>query len=168
MTDITPTILDLANVSHPATYKNHEVASLTGKSLKPLLEGTVNKVHADNESIPGEIFNQTSVRMGDWKGLHEGSDKQGVWKLYNLADDPGENTNLADQHPDIVQNMKTTYAQFAKDVGVVPPTTGNFATLFPAVTANNTQTINLTSQLVPGYWKAPEELTGNQTGTPPL
>jgi arylsulfatase A-like enzyme len=168
VTDITPTILDLANVSHPATYKNHEVASLTGKSLKPLLEGTVNKVHADNESIPGEIFNQTSVRMGDWKGLHEGSDKQGVWKLYNLADDPGENTNLADQHPDIVQNMKTTYAQFAKDVGVVPPTTGNFATLFPAVTANNTQTINLTSQLVPGYWKAPEGLTGNQTGTPPL
>jgi hypothetical protein len=91
-----------------------------------------------------------------------------VWRLYNLADDPGENTNIADQHTDIVQNMKATYAQFAKDVGVVPPTTGNFANLFPPVTANDTQTINLTKQLVPGYWKAPEQVTANQTGTPPL
>ena len=117
--------------------------------------------------IPQELFNQTSVRMGDWKGLHVGSDKQGVWELYNLADDPGENTNLADQHTDIVQNMKTTYVQFAKDVGVVPPTTGNFANLFPAVTANNMQTINLTAQLVPRYWKAPEQVTG-KTDPPPL
>lgn len=141
-------------ISHkPATYKGHEVHPLMGKSLKPLLEGTVNKVYADNETISGEIFNQTSVRMGDWKGLHEVSDKEGVWKLYNLANDPGENTNVADQHPDIVQNMKATYAKFAKDVGVVIPTSGNFANLFPEVTASNTQTINLTKNLVPGYWK---------------
>ena len=69
----------------------------------------------------------------------------------------GDNINVADQHPDIVQNMKATYAKFAKDVGVVIPTTGNFANLFPAVTANNTQNINLTAQLVPGYWKAPQQ-----------
>lgn len=63
-TDITQTILDLANVSHPATYKGHEVHPLMGKSLKPLLEGTGNKVYAVNETIPGEIINQTSV----WNG----------------------------------------------------------------------------------------------------
>jgi hypothetical protein len=73
---------------------------------------------------------------------------------------------VADQHRDIVQNMKATYAKFAKDVGVVIPTTGNFATLFPAVTKNNTQTVNLTAQIVPGYWKAPQQL--NPEGTPPL
>jgi arylsulfatase A-like enzyme len=166
VTDITPTILDLANVSHTSTYKGHEVHPLMGKSWNPLLEGTVDKVYADNETIPLELFNQTSVRMGDWKGLHEGSDKEGVWRLYNLANDPGENTNVADQHPDIVQTIKAAYANFAKDVGVVVPTTGAFATLFPAVTANNTQTVNLTAQLVPGYWKSPQQ--HNPTGTPPL
>jgi hypothetical protein len=104
--------------------------------------------------------------MGDWRGLHEVTDKQGVWRLYNLANDPGENINVADQHPDIVQNMKTTYAKFGKDAGVVVPTTGNFAHLFPAVTTNNTQNINLTAQLVPGYRKAPQQL--NPVGAPPL
>jgi hypothetical protein len=44
--------------------------------------------------------------MGDWKGLHEVTDKQGVWRVYNLANVPGENINVADRHPDIVQNMK--------------------------------------------------------------
>jgi hypothetical protein len=43
------------------------------------------------------------------------------------------NINVADKHPDIVQNMKETYAKFTKDVGVVIPTKGNFANLFPAM-----------------------------------
>lgn len=62
--------------------------------------------------------------------------------------------------------MKASYANYSKDVGVVIPTTGNFAAVFPLVAANNTQTINLTAQLVPGYWKAPQQL--NPVGTPPL
>ena len=70
--------------------------------------------------------------MGDWKGLHEVSDKEGIWSLYNLTNDPGENTNVADQHPDIVQTMKVAIAKFAQDIGVlIPPTSGTFTTLFP-------------------------------------
>ena len=69
-----------------------------GKSWKPLLEGKVDKLYADNESIPAELFNQTTVRMGDWKGIHLDTDKQGVWKLYNLTNDPGEDINVADRH----------------------------------------------------------------------
>ena len=139
---------------------------MTGKSLKPLLEGTVDKVHADNETIPQELFNQTSVRMGNWKGVHEATDKTGVWKLYNLATDLGENTNVADQHPDIVQTMKAAYNKFAQEVGVVIPTSGPFATLFPQIIANNTQTINLTKMFVPGYYNASGQL--NPAGPPPL
>jgi hypothetical protein len=37
VTDITPTILDLANVTHPDTYKGKPVHPMMGKSLKPLL-----------------------------------------------------------------------------------------------------------------------------------
>ena len=44
---------------------------------------------------------------------------------------PGEDTNVADQHPDIVQTMKAAYAKFAQDVGVLIPTSGTFTTLFP-------------------------------------
>ena len=40
VTDITPTILEFANVSHPSTYQGHDVHAMMGKSLKPLLNGT--------------------------------------------------------------------------------------------------------------------------------
>ena len=98
VTDIMPTILDMAGVSHPSTYKGHDVHALMGKSIKPLLDGTVEIIHPTNEAISGEMFNNTSVRMGEWKGVHMSYDKTGVWKLFNLATDLGENTDLADQH----------------------------------------------------------------------
>lgn len=69
-----------------------------------------------------------SIRKGDWKYLdHQGSggnnyDREGAWgmsiyklpdtdpgapgQLYNLADDPGETTNLYSKHPEIVAELK--------------------------------------------------------------
>jgi arylsulfatase A-like enzyme len=157
VTDFTPTILELAGVSHPSTYNGTEVHALMGKSIKPLLDGTVDVVHPANETIPAEMFNTTVVRMGDWKGIHQASDKSGVWHLYNLATDLGENTDVADQHPDIMKKLISAYDKYAQDVGIVIPTSGPFATLFPPITANNTQTINLTNMFVPGYpWNVTE------------
>ena len=151
VTDITPTILDLAGVSHPSTYNGTDVHALMGTSLKALLNSTVDVIHPANETISEEMFNTTSVRMGDWKGIHQASDKSGVWHLYNLATDLGENTDLADQHPDILKKLISAYDKFAQDVGVVIPTSGPFATLFPPITANDTQTINFAKMFVPGY-----------------
>jgi arylsulfatase A-like enzyme len=153
--DITPTILAYANVSHPAAYKGHEVHPMMGKSLKPLLEGKVDKVYADNEPVAFELFNQTSVRMGDWVGIHDSTDKTGVWKLFNLRNDLGQNRNISDQHPEVVQKMKTAYEKYAQDVGLVIPRGAAFAktltNLFPAVNATNAQTISLADMFAPGY-----------------
>src|SRR5690242_7593047 len=99
---------------------------MMGKSLKPLLEGKVNKIYSDNETVPLELFNQTTVRMGNWVGIHVATDKTGVWKLFDLGNDLGENTNVASQHPDIVQKMKTAYDKYAQDVGVIIPRGANY------------------------------------------
>jgi hypothetical protein len=42
-----------------------------------------------------------------------------IWMSYNLAIDPGEEKNVADQHPDVLQKMVAAYTKFVKDVGVV-------------------------------------------------
>ena len=153
VTDITPTILDLAGVSHPSTYKGHDVHALMGKSLKPLLEGTVEVVHPADEAIGGEMFNNTSVRMGDWKATSYGVPPQ--WKLFNLATDLGENTDLAAQHPDILKKLVDAYDKYAQDVGVVIPRGEKFEQTaknnFPPVTPENIQTINLANMFAPGY-----------------
>ena len=67
------------------------------------------------------MFNNTAVFMGDWKAMKNSGlgDKQ--WKLFNITNDVGENIDLADKHPKLLQTMVTAYDQFAKDVGVIVP-----------------------------------------------
>ena len=121
--------------------------ALMGKSLKPLLEGKVEVVHPTHEAISGEMFNNTSVRMGDLKATVNGIPPQ--WKLYNLANDLGA------QHSDIMQSMIAAYEKYAQDVGVVIPRGAKFEQTaknnFPPVVANNTQTIDLGKMFAPGY-----------------
>jgi arylsulfatase A-like enzyme len=153
VTDITPTVLDLTGVSHPSTYKGHEVHPLKGKSLNPLLEGTVKVIHPREEAVAGEMFNNTSMRMGDWKATSYGFPPQ--WKLYNLATDLGENVDLAQKHPEILQKLVSAYNKYAHDVGVVIPRGEKFEqiskNIFPPVTQRDIQTINLAKMFAPGY-----------------
>ena len=121
--DMTPTILEYAGVQ-PAgsTYKGHPVHAIMGKSIKSLLDGKVQVVHPDDESIAQEMFNNTSVFMGDWKAVKNVQpSSDGKWHLFNITADIGENTDLGIQHPEILAKLMTYYDKFAKDVGVIVP-----------------------------------------------
>ena len=120
--DITPTILEYAKVSQPGpSYNGKEVHPIMGKSIKALLEGKTDKVYNDDEPVAQEMFNNTSVYLGDWKAVKNTllGDKQ--WKLFNITKDIGENNDLAKEHPEILQNMISDYDKFAKEVGVIIP-----------------------------------------------
>jgi len=101
--DIAPTIYQIANITYPATYNGHPMHPLMGKSLVPLVQGKVDQVYPANEPLGAELFNSTAVRMGDWQGIHIGGNTSSnihpngtdVWMLYNLANDPGEEKNVA-------------------------------------------------------------------------
>jgi arylsulfatase A-like enzyme len=120
---MTPTFLEYAGVQ-PAgsTYKGHPVHAIMGKSIKSLLDGKVQVVHPDDESIAQEMFNNTSVFMGDWKAVKNVQpSSDGMWHLFNITADIGENTDLGSQHPEILAKLMTDYDKFAKDVGVIVP-----------------------------------------------
>lgn len=120
--DITPTLLEYAGVQYPSTFNGREVHSPMGKSLKPLLEGSVDKVYSDDEAVSQELFNSTSVFMGDWKAVKNIPPvSDGKWHLFNITSDVGENNDLSTQYPEILQKMTEAYDQYAKDVGVVVP-----------------------------------------------
>jgi arylsulfatase len=121
--DITPTFLDYAGVQPPSsTYNGTEVHPIMGKSLKPLIEGEVTEVYADDEPVAQEMFNNTAVWMGDWKAVRNFQPiGDGQWHLFNITSDIGENTDLASQHPEILKKLISDYDKFAQNVGVVVP-----------------------------------------------
>jgi arylsulfatase A-like enzyme len=167
VTDITPTILDYAKVSQaPAgsIYKGNQTHPIMGKSIKPLLNGTVDRVHGPEEPIGMEMFNNTGLYMGDWIAIWDGAHPTGKWQLYNLVNDPGQNNNVADQNQDLLQKMIAAYQNYSKEVGVVIPRGEQFAFqvshLVPPMNQNQTVQLNF---ILPEQLKAAIELVANGT-----
>lgn len=120
---MTPTFLEYAGVPNPgSTYKGQPVHPIMGKSIKSLMDGKVQMVHPSDEPLAQEMFNNTAVFMGDWKAVkNEPPSSDGKWHLFNITADIGENTDLASQHPEILQKLLSDYDKYAKDVGVTVP-----------------------------------------------
>jgi arylsulfatase A-like enzyme len=110
--DVTPTVLDLVGVTLPD--------ALHGTSLVPYLESTQ---HAGSGRPVFSEYGSSrmhTVQLGDWKlvdnpdhdspyclpGAPEGHYPLAKTELYNLADDPLETTNLADQYPQKVAELQ--------------------------------------------------------------
>jgi arylsulfatase A len=53
-----------------------------------------------------------AVRHGDWKVVEEG----GETFLFDLTNDPGEQTNLASANPQLIRDLKQDYLSWEKDV----------------------------------------------------
>ena len=55
-----------------------------------------------------ELGGRQAVRMGDWKGVKYNvlRNPEAKIELYNLANDIGEEHNIAEDHPEIVAEME--------------------------------------------------------------
>jgi len=121
--DVSSTILDYAQVTHPGTtYNGKQVHPIEGKSLRPILESDVQRIYGEDEPVGAELFGNSALYKGDWKALYLVPPfGDGKWKLYNLAEDIGELNDLSEEHPDLLESMIKDYDEYAKRVGVVTP-----------------------------------------------
>ncbi|MDA0235998.1 MAG: arylsulfatase, partial [Proteobacteria bacterium] len=89
VTDVVPTLLELAGVSHPSQRGGSDQAALTGKSMQPVLVGKAQDIRSADEWIGWELFGNRALRQGDWKALSllKAAGGTGEWQLYNLKDD---------------------------------------------------------------------------------
>jgi len=105
--DLVPSLLAIASVAPPPDV------TFDGENLAPVLRGESTASRAaplfwrrppDRKFAYGAgPLPDLSVREGDWKLLCEYNGSQP--ELYNLAADPGEATNVAGQHPDVVRRL---------------------------------------------------------------
>jgi arylsulfatase/uncharacterized sulfatase len=122
VTDITPTILDIAGVSPPSgRFGGRPVESIVGRSLLPLIRGEVERIYSATDTIGYELGGNAALFQGDYKivlNILPVGDNE--WHLYNIVTDPGETEDLKDQMPGRFQAMLTHYEQYVIDNNVLP------------------------------------------------
>ena len=115
--DILPTFLEVAGTEHPGAgeFQGRQINDIFGRSIWPHLTGLTDTVHpptytvgwvrgggAAGAVIRGDYKVINDIELGPTQGLGMGS---GPWRLYNLADDPGETVNLAAELPDLTAEL---------------------------------------------------------------
>lgn len=113
--DVLPTICEILG-------RNDLAFAARGESLMPLIRG--DSTRADEMRITTIRMNKkkyykpwaqtrgdinVALRFNDWKGIYNVSLE--TFELYDLVSDPGEQTNVCDQHPELVARM----AAFARE-----------------------------------------------------
>jgi arylsulfatase A-like enzyme len=109
--DIFPTLCGLTGTDSPSL--------LDGTDLSEMISGVGPGI--DHPLLVWDTGHETAVRMGDWKLKTAKDDAHAKYEmvelelgefLYNLTDDPGEKTNLADDFPEIVDRLKHAYQEW--------------------------------------------------------
>ena len=107
LTDIFPTMLELAGTEYPDTLNGEPTPTLDGESLIPLFKGKDR--NEPDIIISGFTDRFRMVRVGDWKLVNVNG---GPWELYNLKEDPTELNDLAASNPAKVKELEKAYKDY--------------------------------------------------------
>jgi arylsulfatase A-like enzyme len=104
--DVMPTLLDLCGVRVPPERRFH------GESLGPLLRGAADGHWAgrlfvtDTQRVAHPLkWRLSCVARGPWRLVNRD-------ELYDLRADPGQRTDIAARHPEVVAELQTAYEEW--------------------------------------------------------
>lgn len=112
--DMLPTFAQLLDML-PTIGKRPDVTplpGLDGVSILPTLIGQP-RLQTPREMFYWEAAPQQALRLGDWKAYRPAPDKS--LQLYNLAEDLGEQHDLADERPEIAEKLERLMAESRVD-----------------------------------------------------
>ncbi|NSM11136.1 sulfatase-like hydrolase/transferase [Moraxella bovoculi] len=125
MADLAPTILDIAGVTKATAP---DKTPLQGSSLADTLTNPSKTTVQPISPASFEMRGGRQVRMGNFKATFLGTLPAGIppaklpvgkWRLFDIATDPAETTDISDKHPEVLAQMIHAYEKYSADVGVV-------------------------------------------------
>ncbi len=107
--DLLPTLCSLCRIPVP------ESLALDGRDLSPLLKGEITPTEWSDRHLmvfrgQGE---RGAIRSQQWRAVQA---RPGQWALYDMESDPGETTNVAKQHPELIATFRDEYEAFLTEV----------------------------------------------------
>lgn len=122
VTDLAPTILDLAGIGMSAP---EGTVPMTGRSLLPVLRGQTDRTHGADASIGVEVSGNAALFRGDFKLVRNLAPfGDGQWHLFDVTSDPGETHDLASEQPELFEDLLRNYENYASEMGVLPVPAG--------------------------------------------
>jgi arylsulfatase A-like enzyme len=112
ITDLMPTVLELAGASYPKEYNGNTILPREGVSLVPVFKGE----RLAQRQVFMEHEGNRSVREGRWKLV---ALLGKPWELYDMDSDPTEMNNLAAENADRVTRMATAWDEWARRCMVI-------------------------------------------------
>jgi arylsulfatase A-like enzyme len=122
--DFYPTLLELLGIEAQKNQSFDGISIVPALRGKPLDREMIFTYFPYAPRIPEWMPPAVSVHAGDWKLIrlfHHGAQGGHRYKLFNLKDDIGETTNLADKYPERVRTLDAAIEQFLTDTNAVLP-----------------------------------------------
>lgn len=110
--DLLATFVDVAGVAYPSTFQGKSIQPMQGNSLLPIFKDGKREPHP---FLFWEHEGNKAVRHHNWKLVAR---KGGDWELYDLEKDRSETNDLLKEKPEIVEELKEEWTNWARRVGV--------------------------------------------------
>ena len=124
-TDIVPTILDCCGVKFPAVYDGVKQEPLVGVSMRYSFDDASASTRKETQYY--EMLSSRGVWHKGWKAsaehgglIDKGHFDDDRWQLFNVEEDRSEAHDLADKHPEKVEELKSLWLEEAKKYNVLP------------------------------------------------
>ncbi|WP_137918860.1 sulfatase-like hydrolase/transferase [Hydrogenophaga sp. 2FB] len=122
VTDVLPTVMEACGAELPAQFNGYRTRALDGVSFGAMLRDAQAPTQRSQQYY--ELAANRGFISGDWKIVSLQPPQKAIdldnWMLFDLANDPVEQHDLASQHPEVLQRLIAEFERHA-DANYVYP-----------------------------------------------
>ena len=122
VSDLTATVYDVLDIDPPSHLNGTEQMEITGVSFVNTFDDPVAETGKNTQYF--EHSGKRTIYHEGWKAvsIHEpGTDfEEDTWKLFNLSEDFSELNDVADEYPEILNNLINIWYEEAEKNGALP------------------------------------------------